>query len=70
MKLIELENKFNNTGINGNPVISNQELKELADRYNELYFYFDKREMIISSYFRNLRDNVFSMLRARGSKNV
>lgn len=64
--LLELERKFELSGLNGNPVISDKELKYLAERYDELVEYFsEKGERIISSYFIYSRESVLNMLRAR-----
>jgi hypothetical protein len=64
--LLELERKFELTGINGNPVISDNELRDLARLYHELREYFSaKGERIIASYFLNKRESVVSMLKAR-----
>jgi len=65
-KLLELERKFENTGINSNPVITNDELRDLARLYHELYDYFyAKNERIMGSYFLHKKDDVVRMIRAR-----
>lgn len=64
--LLELERKFDNTGINGNPVISNNELRDLERLYHELYNYFyAKNERIIGSYFLHKKECVVNMRKAR-----
>jgi hypothetical protein len=66
-KLLELERKFENTGINGNPVITDNELRDLARLYHELREYFSaKGERIMSSYFLNKKESVINMWKARG----
>lgn len=68
-KLLELERKFENTGINGNPVITDNELRDLARLYYELIEYFSaKGERIMASHFSNRKESVVNMWKSRGPK--
>lgn len=65
-KLLELERKFENTGINSNPVITNDELRDLARLYHELFNYFSaKGEKIMASHFLFKKEDASNMLNAR-----
>ena len=63
----ELENKWEMSGIDGEPVISDDELVELFHFYDGMHSYFVSIDhCIISIYFKSRRESVQSTLTARG----
>jgi hypothetical protein len=68
-KLAELQNKFELSGINNNPVITNVELEYLFDGLVDMSTYFkDRGDRLISHALRMKATSVENMIYARKMK--
>ena len=62
----ELHNKFNTSGLNGNPVITDLELNQLHKGLTEMGFYFAARkEWLICGSIMQDAERVHMMIEAR-----
>lgn len=65
-KLVELQKKFDKSGINGNPVISDAELKILHEGLNDMErFFLDRGDNTIANAMRQEAWSVSRMIEAR-----
>ena len=68
MKLKDLWEKYQHTGINNHPVISDAELEELAEKLEEFQEFLQSYNPAIMGFIMN-RQSVQNMIWCRGAKN-
>jgi len=64
MTLLELWNKYSKSGINGEPMITTKELKELSTKLGEMIEFFDNARVINMGLF-SFKTRVDSMIQYR-----
>ncbi len=70
-KLGKLQHKFYNSGMLGNPIISDKELNSLSQQLGELSLYFkDRHDSTIASVLRIEQESVERMITARETAKV